>query len=145
MGAEKLPTDQVELTFPIEYNVVDEVPVSLQASSASKTEWKGIVEKAARKVIQQHCWAVTQPVSVTILYFPEGKMQGDIDNIVKPILDAMQPYIYLDDKQVERVWAQRFEHDRPRAIVNPSTMLASALDCDPPVLYVRVDIDESLA
>lgn len=29
------------------------------------------------------------PVAATIFYFPSAAMQGDIDNIVKPILDAL--------------------------------------------------------
>lgn len=38
-------------------------------------------------------------MSVTIFYFPDGKMDGDIDNIIKPILDAMSAHIYIDDSQ----------------------------------------------
>ena len=30
-------------------------------------------------------------------------MQGDIDNIVKPVLDALAQHIYIDDAQVERL------------------------------------------
>ncbi len=39
-------------------------------------------------------------------------MQGDVDNIVKPILDALSKHIYNDDGQVERIWVQKFEPGR---------------------------------
>ena len=72
-------------------------------------------------------------------------MQGDVDNIVKPILDAMKPFIYIDDRQVERVWVQKFEPDRPALVANDATItLASALDNDTPILYIRIDDDGSL-
>lgn len=74
-------------------------------------------------------------------------MQGDIDNIVKPILDALIPFIYMDDSQVERVWAQKFEPDRPIPLLiaeNPTAALSSILDAEPPALYIRIDNDVSL-
>lgn len=56
----------------------------------------------------------------------------------------MNKLVYLDDAQVERVLVQKFEPGRPVIVAdNPSETLASALDCDPPVLYVRIDDDSS--
>jgi hypothetical protein len=37
------------------------------------------------------------PIAVTILYFPDTAVTGDVDNIIKPILDALRPGLYLDD------------------------------------------------
>lgn len=61
------------------------------------------------------------------------------DNIVKPILDAMCPEIYLDDRQVERVIVQKFEPARGVTFWAVSRTLADALDRERPVLYVRLD------
>ena len=38
-------------------------------------------------------------------------MQGDVNNIVKPIVDALSRHLYLDDHQVQRVVVQKFEPD----------------------------------
>ena len=51
-------------------------------------------------------------ISVTLFYFPAAEMQGDIDNIVQPILNALKQHIYVDDHQIERILVQKFEPDR---------------------------------
>ena len=82
--------------------------ISLQASTKSRTSWKETVKAAGAVVVSPGTWALTDPLAVTIYYFPEGEMPGDSDNIVKPILDAMCQFIYVDDQQVERVVMQTF-------------------------------------
>jgi crossover junction endodeoxyribonuclease RusA len=83
-------------------------------------------------------------VHVTIFYFPASRMEGDVDNIVKPILDALDKIVYMSDRQVERVWVQKFEPGRPFSISNPTLCLAEALERERPVIYVRIDDDASL-
>jgi crossover junction endodeoxyribonuclease RusA len=65
-------------------------------------------------------------------------MEGDIDNIVKLVLDAMSHHIYMDDAQVERVVVQKFEPGRVFGFSSPSEVLASALFAEKPVLYIRL-------
>ncbi len=52
-----------------------------------------------------------RPVSVSIFYFPSAPMQGDVDNIIKPILDALVGVAYPNDRHVERVEVQKFGAD----------------------------------
>jgi len=66
-------------------------------------------------------------------------MTGDIDNIVKPIVDALRPGIYLDDQQVDRVWVQKFEPETAASFQSPSPRLLEALEHTRPVVYIRVD------
>ncbi len=70
-------------------------------------------------------------------------MEGDVDNIVKPILDALIGVAYRDDKGVERVVVQRIEPEDEWEFRDPSDQLASALETEPPIVYVRVDDDLS--
>ena len=44
---------------------------------------------------------------MTLFYFPEERMQGDVDNVVKLVLDALSRHIYVDDAQVERIVVQK--------------------------------------
>ena len=99
----------MQIAFPIEF-LVHGTPVSLQAKrAASKDQWKGRVKAASKSVIPNPHFASDERISVTLFYLPEEPMQGDIDNLVKPILDALSRHIYLDDGQVERVVVQKFE------------------------------------
>jgi hypothetical protein len=66
-------------------------------------------------------------------------MEGDIDNIVKSILDALEKLIYVEDRQVARVWVEKYEPDSPASFSNPTATLAAALDAGTPVVYIRID------
>jgi len=88
-------------------------------------------------------------VAVTIYYFPAAPMMGDIDNIVKPIIDSLTTIAYLDDQVIERVVAQKFEPGVAWTFGEPSAQLTAALDTigpsdrPTPVVYVRIDDDLS--
>ena len=77
-------------------------------------------------------------MAVTLHYFPAGAVDGDVDNIVKLTLDALCPDVYLDDKQVDRVVAQKFEPGNVFPFGNPSAVLLNALTGQKPVLYIRL-------
>lgn len=128
----------MEIEFPIEF-VVSGTPVSLQAKrAASKNQWKERVRNASSEVLPEAHFASEERLSVTILHFPDGQMQGDIDNIVKPILDALSQYIYIDDRQVDRVLVQKFEVGRVFEFEEPTTKFASAIGGMRPLTYIRV-------
>jgi len=128
----------VEIDFPLEF-IVPGTPVSLQATRAkSKEAWKQRVKDASYSVLPDGHFSTDGPVSVTLFYFPDTEMQGDIDNIVKPILDALSRHIYNDDKQVERVWVQKFEPGRIFQFTRPTEVLYEALTGEKPLLFVRL-------
>ena len=68
-------------------------------------------------------------------------MQGDLDNIIKPILDALSRYVFVDDAQVERLVVQRFLPDGAPELTDPSNVLKQAWQAERPVLYVRISDD----
>lgn len=68
-------------------------------------------------------------------------MAGDIDNIVKPILDALAQLIYVNDQQVDRVVVQRFDPGKVYEFANPSDRLREAMEAEKPLTYIRVTDD----
>jgi crossover junction endodeoxyribonuclease RusA len=68
-------------------------------------------------------------------------MQGDIDNIVKLVLDALCGHIFVDDPQVDRVVVQRFNPGDRFGFASPSATLEEALKQPQSVLYVRLSDD----
>ena len=128
----------MEIEFPIEF-LVKGTPVSLQAKRAkSLKEWKERVRSASSSVIPSPHFASNERMAVTLYYFPREPMQGDLDNIVKPVLDALSRHIYLDDGQVERIVVQRFEPQSALEFSRPTARLAEALSGHRPILYVQV-------
>ena len=128
--------------YPLEF-FIEGVPVS-QGGTKSKGPWKTAVASAARR---RQLQTVQPPLldvgalAVTIYYFPAGPMEGDIDNIIKPIVDALVGTVYLDDDVIERVVSQKFEPQVDWGFGAPCDQLAAAFDRKPPVVYVRVDDD----
>lgn len=133
----------VEIDFPIEFNIRG-IPVSSSVTRAdSRDEWKERVRSAARLVLPEGHFVSDGRMSVTIYYFPGTAMQGDVDNIVKWILDALNKLIWFDDHQVERVTVQKFEPGRVFPFSSPSDGLRKALSSAGPIVHVRVSDDPS--
>jgi crossover junction endodeoxyribonuclease RusA len=135
----------LETPYPLEF-IIAATPISLQGSAASKRRWKAAVEAAARERIREKVelhFLDRRSISLTVYYFTSALMQGDIDNIVKPIMDALVGVAYMDDKDVERVVIQKFEPGVEWFFADPREELAAALDTDPPVVYIRIDDDLS--
>jgi crossover junction endodeoxyribonuclease RusA len=131
----------LEPDFPIEF-LVEGTPVSFRTKRAeARTEWQARVKDASRAVLPEGHWATRGPVAATLFYFPEKSMQGDIDNIVKPILDALGRHIYVDDSQIERVVVQKFEPGNVFPFAAPTTTLEEALNRPKPLLFVRLSDD----
>ena len=68
-------------------------------------------------------------------------MQGDVDNIVKLVLDGLSNCVFIDDRQIERVVVQKFEPDKIFAFADPSTILLQALNAEHARLYVKITDD----
>ena len=137
MGVEKLGVS-LEPEFPFEF-IVSGTPVSFQRDNTkAKREWKELVKASSAAKLPAMHFATDQKLAITLYYYPEDRMTGDIDNIVKLTLDAMCQQIYVDDEQVERVVVQKFERDRIFVFRDPSPTLAECMLGKKPALYIRV-------
>ncbi len=131
----------VEIAFPLEF-IVEGTAVSRQAKRReSIDQWKTRIVDASRPFLPEGHFLTERALAVTLYYFPATEMQGDIDNIVQPILNAMSKHIYRDDRQVQRLIVQKFEPGRIFEFASPTPTLADALSRSEPVLYVRISDD----
>lgn len=131
----------MEPEFPFEFIVIG-TPVSFQrANRAARKAWRDQVRSASARTLPEGHFATDQPVAVTMYYFPEDRMVGDIDNIIKLTLDALRQHVYLDDDQVERIVIQKFERDRDFAFTDPSETLVACMAGTKPALYIRISTD----
>src|ERR1700730_5294688 len=127
----------IEIGFPLEF-VVAGTPVSHQAKRReSLDQWKSRVVEASRTILPEGHFATEDPLGITLYYIPDSEMQGDIDNIVKPILDALGRHVYIDDQQIQRILVQKFEPGNVFSFTQPSPMLENALEHVKPALYIR--------
>jgi crossover junction endodeoxyribonuclease RusA len=131
----------MEIAFPIEF-LVNGTPVSLSSqNSNAKEQWKNRVKVSSSRALPTPHFASGERLAVTIYYFPAEPMQGDVDNIVKLILDGMCRHVYIDDQQVERIVVQKFEPGNIFSFSKPTPLMIEAINGQKPVLYIRVSND----
>jgi len=61
-----------------------------------------------------------------------------VDNIIKPILDALETVVYVNDEQVHKVISEKFDLRNVARIQNPSAVLAAALEKYTELLHIIV-------
>ena len=134
----------ITLPFPIEFTILG-TPRSHQSKNASAKEaWKAKVREIATTHVsglRAFFLIDDRPLAATIFYFPREEMAGDVDNIVKLIVDGMVSVIYPDDRVIERVVVQKFEPGVHAEFQSSTPALEQAVQTERPVLYIRIDDD----
>jgi crossover junction endodeoxyribonuclease RusA len=75
---------------------------------------------------------------LTVIYFYEsGSM--DIDNLPKPISDALKGLVYLDDEQVTDIVCRKRNLNRGLRVENPSLVLAEGFSRGNQFLYIVIE------
>ena len=125
------------MPVPFEF-VVDGPVVSQQARSKERREaWQQDVQDAARDR-----WDAEPPeagpVSVTITYF-FNRVDVDVDNIPKPILDALEGLIFSDDAQVSDLLCRKRDFRDLPVVRNPPADLQDYLRESRQVVHIHVD------
>ena len=86
------------------------------------------------------------PLYARIVWFQLEQTPGDVDNITKPILDALRGIVYLDDDQIVRRLSEKTITSRRSFSMTPSeaptetaqAMLESLVGTEQHVLYIEV-------
>lgn len=91
--------------------------------------------------VAEQYWDAEPPfageVLVTITYFfRDGS--PDVDNMPKPILDALKGLVYSDDSQVTDLLCRKRDRNRDIQFQNPSPMLLETLGQSEQFLHITV-------
>ena len=118
--------------------VIDGTPVSNQARRRERLRaWIARVAAETR-----HSWPADsdpweEPVAVTIThYFAEVSI--DLDNLPKPILDAMKGISIIDDAQVVELVLRKRRTVQAIRTDDPSPLIAGALATWPEFTHIRI-------
>jgi crossover junction endodeoxyribonuclease RusA len=119
--------------------VVAGPPVSQQTRRRRRLEeWKRVVTSAAAAAWVEGDGRFSGELTISILYFYEFA-RVDVDNIIKPIHDALQGLVFDDDIQVSDSIVRR-RHLRGEFVLQGiSAVLALGIDSGREFLYVRVN------
>lgn len=117
--------------------VVNGTPVSVQGSGDARRFWQQRVAEAASQAAGEWVPSGTDSVVLSVAYFFVYQAVADLDNIVKPLQDALKRIAFEDDIQVVDLIASM----RPKGHGAPPTMnamLFAAFNGGSDFVYVRV-------
>ncbi|MBN3946005.1 MAG: RusA family crossover junction endodeoxyribonuclease [Nostoc sp. NMS7] len=121
--------------------IVDGPPVSQQARKRGKgnrlEDWKKTVLQEAEKYWSSEQKTATELVMLQITYFYDSDKM-DVDNIVKPIQDAIKGLAYVDDNQVSDLLVRKRNLSSNFRIENMTSTLAEGFARGNEFLYIVV-------
>lgn len=128
--------------LPFEFTIKGP-PVSAQTRNRSRLQgWKADVKNAAQRQIEAEGSVVDSEVCVSITYYYDGE-SPDVDNIIKPIQDALIGVIYSDDCQVVETTSRKRSINGSYRIRGVSSILLSAFADGDEFLHIKVKFAEA--
>jgi len=125
--------------IPFEF-IVTGSPVSLQTNNRAKLqEWKAKVGQIAAEAMPIGMPASSEPVQVIITHYCITQI-SDLDNMIKPIVDAMKILVYVDDRQVTDLTVKRRKLQELVDFTAISPLIAEALAAGKEFIYVKIDL-----
>lgn len=119
--------------------IIDGPPVSQQARRRERVhQWGREVRRVAEQYWSTEELPVDSSIIITITYFYDGSAM-DVDNLPKPIIDALKGLVFLDDGQVTDLLCRKRSLRRKFRILNPSSVLAEGLSRGNEFLYIVVE------
>lgn len=123
--------------LPFEFTIKGP-PVSHQTRNRQRLQqWRAAVKTAASGAWSNGA-AVSDAVSVTITYYYEGS-SPDVDNIIKPIQDALIGVVFVDDDQVVDTKSRKRLIDGSFRVRGASSILLSAFAQGDDFLHIKVE------
>ena len=125
------------MNLPIEF-VVNGIPVS-QQSRARVQRWRDEVHLAVERTTKVSI-PITSDATVSITYFIHfgSRNVPDVDNVAKPILDAIKGAVFTDDAQVSDMICRRRYLDPKLEIKGGSPLLVRARAINRPFVHIYV-------
>ncbi|SRR5712691_9138697 len=131
------------MAIPFEF-VVDGPPVSAQGSSRGRAAWQARVLAAAAARWPAGEAPCEVPVAIRITHFYDGTngRPADVDNIIKPIQDALKGLVYLDDHQVADTRSRRRDISGAFRIRGLAPEVAVALALGREFLHIQISVPQ---
>jgi Holliday junction resolvase RusA-like endonuclease len=111
---------------------------SRQQGRAALATWRARVAREAEKQ-----WTIPllmgQLKVILINFHTDDTPSVDVDNMSKPILDALQQVIYDDDRQIIQAEITHTRLDALYSIGGSAKIIANALQANQPFVYVRIE------
>ena len=124
--------------LPIEFTF-EGPPLSFQSKNKTRRRaYKSRVAAEAQAVLDADFTPITDELDIVITYYYEGQTP-DIDNIIKPIQDALIGIVYVDDNQIADTRSRKKEINGSYKIRNASFAIVQAFSNGSEFIHVKID------
>ncbi|WP_422411895.1 MULTISPECIES: RusA family crossover junction endodeoxyribonuclease [unclassified Endozoicomonas] len=119
-------------------------PVSLQVKRRENLQaWKDFIYGRARQFWRGPPLTEDNDIHLTVVYFCNDS-PVDVDNIIKPIQDALSSLVFADDVQITDVESHRRYLSDGIDVTNLPSMLAEAAATGEESVYIKVGLASAL-
>jgi len=127
-------------TLPFEFTIPGP-PVSAQAKDPRRLlAWKRRVRAAARARWHKGLKPVSQRLRLVVCYYHDRvTIRLDNDNLVKPIQDALNGLVFIDDRQITDTQLRKTCLDGAFRVRGVAPMLALAFQAGVEFLHIIID------
>jgi crossover junction endodeoxyribonuclease RusA len=115
------------------------IPVSVNTrNKVKKQRWRDAVQAAARTEWPDGEPPLTGKLTIRITYFHD-RAPLDVDNMMKPIQDALNGIVYVDDKQLTDRHSHLRDLNEPYRVRGLSRAQAEGFMADTPFIHIRIE------
>jgi crossover junction endodeoxyribonuclease RusA len=132
-GMPELPWECVVLGIPVSVN---------GRNKARKQKWREDVQAAAHAEWPDGEALLACELEIHISYFHDSASM-DVDNMIKPIQDALNGIIYVDDKQLTDTHGHRRDLNDRYRLRGLTPALAKGFMTDAPFVHIRIEAPSS--
>lgn len=119
--------------------VVLGIPRSVQASRASIERWKAQVQAVAAAAWPSGSPPLDHEAQIHVTYYHEGAPL-DVDNMLKPILDALCGIVYQDDKQLTDTHGHLRDLNAQYRVRGMTPAQANGFTSNGPFVHIRIEM-----
>ena len=121
--------------------IVEGPPVSYQARNRSRLQaWGNTVRAAAQRVWPVWQAPFTGPLLMVVVYYHDGPtVRLDNDNMIKPVQDALNGLVYVDDSQITDTQTRKSDLNGRFKTRGMSAVLAEGFSRGSEFLYIKIE------
>jgi hypothetical protein len=119
--------------------VVLGIPKSVQAKASSIQRWKAEVRAAAAKAWPPDSPPFDHEVQIHVTYYHDGAPL-DVDNMLKPIQDALCGVVYADDKQLTDTHGHLRDLNAQYRVRGLTEAQARGFTSNGPFVHIRIEL-----
>lgn len=119
-------------------------PVSVNSRSSSAVwEWKLVVAAKARALWPADERPLLDMLQIHATYYYAGRRRPDVDNFIKPISDALEGIVYVNDRQLLDAHTHLRSLDEPFIVRGMTEQQATGFVDGLPFVHIRIEAASS--